>query len=115
MKALPISVYRTDRLGDCTNGGITRRYDTLLLICNDGFIDIDGGNIPENAVWLVDRILFGEIYRHLEPVKDVDRGSVGYMFGGNLAYSSDSRFPSRYPLCVHDRQETQEQYDLTFD
>ena len=33
------------------------------------------------------------------------------MFGGNFVYTSDSRFPSDYPIPIHDRFETQEQYD----
>lgn len=115
MKALPISVYRTARLGDCTNGGITSRYDELLLLCEDGFVNVDMENPPENLVRLVVRHLFGREYKHLEPVASTDRGSVGWMYGGNIASTSDSRFPSDYPLCVHDRQETQEQYDLSFD
>ena len=115
MKALPISVYHTNRLGDCTNGGITSRYDTLLLICDDGFIDIDENDIPENTVRLVERFICGRIYKHLEPIARPVH--LGWMDGGNIAYSSDSRFHdmSDYPLCVHDRQETQEQYDALFD
>lgn len=113
MKALPISVFRTDRLGDCTNGGITSRYDELLLICEDGFVDIDPENPPANAVVLVSRYIAGRIYKHLEPLATPQH--LGWMHGGNLAYTSDSRFPHDYPLCVHDRQETQEQYDYLFD
>lgn len=113
MKALPISVYRTDRLGDCTNGGITSRYDTLLLIHNEGFVDIDTENPPENAVVLISRFICGRVYKHIEPLAKPKH--LGWMHGGNIAYTSDSRFPNDYPLCVHDRQETQEQYDLSFD
>ena len=113
MKALPISVYRTDRTGDCTNGGITSRYDRLLLICDEGFIDIDENDPPENTVRLVERFICGRIYKHIEPIAPPTH--LGWMHGGNIAYASDSRFPSDYPLCVHDRQETQEQYDALFD
>lgn len=113
MRALPISVYRTARLGDCTNGGITSRYDELLLVCEDGFIKVDEENLPENLVVLVTRHLFGEEYKHLEPY--AKPAGLGWMYGGNIACTSDSRFPSQYPLKVHDRQETQEQYDLSFD
>lgn len=118
MKALRINVYRhnTDPFyGDCTNGGITSKFDDLLLIHDEGFVDIDLNNVPDNAVVLVERYICGRVYKHLEPLKGTDRGCVGWMFGGNLAYTSDSRFPSDYPLCVHDRQETQDQYNLYFD
>ena len=115
MKALPISVYRTDRIGDCTNGGITSRYDTLLLVCEDGFVEVDFENPPENLVVLKSRFVCGRIYKHIEPFASPTH--LGWMYGGNVAYSSDSRFSelSEYPLCVHDRQETQEQYDALFD
>jgi hypothetical protein len=36
---------------------------------------------------------------------------VGPMFSGNFAYTSDSRFPANYPLPIHDRYETAEEYD----
>ena len=46
MKALPIYVYKHNRLGDCSNYGISSRYDELLLVCPDGYIDIDESNPP---------------------------------------------------------------------
>lgn len=116
MKALPINVYRqpTDPFfGDSTNGGITSRFDRLLLIHSEGFIDIDPENPPENAVVLVERFICGREYKHIEPLASPKH--LGWMAGGNIAYTSDSRFPSDYPLCVHDRQETQEQYNRYFD
>ena len=117
MRALPIEVYRTRGFGDCTNDGITSRYDRLLLVCDDGFIEIDESNPPENLVVIKTRRFgFGE-YKHIEPYAPIDSGCVGWMAGGNLAYSSDSRFRemSQYPLSVHYRQETQEQYNMMFD
>ena len=41
MRALPIEVYRNNSFGDCTNDGITSRYDSLLLVCDEGFIKVD--------------------------------------------------------------------------
>ena len=118
MNALPIYVYRQKSdpfFGDSTNGGITSRYDRLLFIHDEGFVKVDMDNPPENVVVLVERFICGRVYKHLEPVKSPDKGCLGWMAGGNIAYTSDSRFPSDYPLCVHDRQETQEQYDTYFD
>lgn len=117
MKALPIRVYRNNSGYDCTNGGITSRYDDLLLICDEGFVNVDETNLPENLVKIVTRTIGGELYKHIEPYASVDRGNVGWMSGGNLAYACDSRFSliSKYPLFVHDRQETQKQYDMLFD
>ena len=117
LKALPIKVYRDSSNYDCTNGGISSRYDELLLICDRGFILIDEHNIPENAVKVVSKMFWGEEYKFLEPLKAVNPGNVGYMFGGTVACSSDSRFSafSQYPLRIHDRQETQEQYNFCSD
>ena len=109
-RALPIDVYRTTGLGDCTNGGISSHYDTLLLLCDDGHREVDLDNPPENLVKIVERQLWGETHLHIEPYAQPEH--IGWMYGGNIAYTSDSRFKSRYPLRIHDRQETQEQYDM---
>lgn len=116
MKALPISVFQNPTYKGCSNGGITERFDRLLLVCEDGFVDVDETNPPENLVKIVTRNFGGKEYKHIEPVASTAPGAVGWMSGGALAYSSDSRFSrlSQYPLCVHDRQETQEQYDSMF-
>ena len=47
MRALSISVYRNNRYGDCTNGGISSRYDELLCLCDDGPVVIDPDNPPD--------------------------------------------------------------------
>ncbi|MBQ5658752.1 MAG: hypothetical protein IIV02_04380 [Peptococcaceae bacterium] len=113
MKALPINIYK-DRGRDWSNGGISSRYDELLLVHPEGFIEIDESNPPENLVKIVERNLFGRgVYRHIEPVA-APKG-VGWMAGGCIAYSSDSRFnrlSGGYPLQLHDRCESQELYDL---
>lgn len=112
MKALPINVYKSNH-GDCSNGGITSKYSELLLIHDRGYIDIDENNLPENLVKIVTRRLFGKTYMHIEPVKPVSDGCIGYMAGGAIGYSCDGRFSelSEYPLNIHDRQESQSLYN----
>lgn len=108
MKTIPVSVYRTLRLGDCSNGAPSSRADTMYLACEDGWF-----NRPEDdtcTLRLVRRRLFGGEYLHAEPVCRKPEGSVGPMFGGNFIFSSDSRFPSDYPIPIHDRYETPETY-----
>lgn len=114
MKALPISVYTDKGIGNCSNNGISERFDKLLIVHDSGFIDIDPENPPENLVKLVVRNIGGREYKHLEPVVRPDKGCVGWMFGGDYAGCSDSRFReiSDYPLPIHDRQESQEMYDM---
>lgn len=108
VKGLALYVYRWS-LGDCTNNGISSRYDKLILIGDDveGPETVDLDNPPENVVTIVKRRIFGrEEYLHLEPLDGhFNGGGKWYMDGGNVAYSSDSRFPSRYPLTIHDRHE----------
>jgi hypothetical protein len=112
MKALPLYVYKNNSFKGCSNGGISEKYDRLLLICDEGFIDIDENNPPENLVKIVTRRLSSGEYKHIEPYQKATR--IGYMSGGCYASTSDSRFSSisKYPLSIHDRQETQEEYDI---
>ena len=115
MKALPVSVYRNDPFSDCTNGGITSRYKRLLVICDDGFIDVDENNPPENLCKVVRRHLFGRDVYHIEPVERPT--GAGWMMGGNYAATSDSRFSElcghQYgAIAIHDRQETWEEYEI---
>lgn len=111
MKALRIYVYRNPLFKGCANGGISEKYDELLLVCDEGYIDIDENNPPENLVQVVTRNLFSGEYKHIEPVARPT--GIGWMAGGAYAAHSDSRFSriSKYPLSIHDRQETPAEYE----
>lgn len=111
MRGLYVDVYRTPGLSDCTNGGISSKYDRLLLIGIEGPEEIDPDNLPENAVKIGGVYIAGEYHYHLRPVKEPDPDCAGWMCGGNIAYTSDSRFPHDYPLRIHDRQESWEEYE----
>ena len=114
MKALSISVYKNGRYGDCSNGGITSRYNELLLVCDEGWIEVDENNPPENLVRIVTRHFGGKEYKHIEPVAQPT--GAGWMSGGAIGYSCDSRFRemSEDPLSIHDRQESWDQYNAMF-
>ena len=111
MKKLTINIYR-DYLGDCTNGGVSANADTLEMVV------YDEGETPNEAdgdLMLVKRTLWDKNADYLAPIRETDRGCVGWMNGGNFGYRNDSRF-ERYtghdnPLPIFDRQETQELYD----
>lgn len=107
IKAIMAYVFKNDVFNGCSNGGISERYDKLYVVCKDGYIDLDSDNLPENVVELKSR---GK-YRYAEPLVSVNKGCVGWMSGGALLYSSDSRFGGM-PVSIHDRQETFAQYDL---
>lgn len=107
MKALPIEVYRR-KGADCSNDGISSKFDTLLLVCDEGFVDVDENELPENLVRMVKRYLFGQDVYSIRPWKDPE--GVGWMFGGNFAHTSDSRFSRMFggqygAIAIHDRQE----------
>jgi hypothetical protein len=110
MKALTIRVFKNNLFKGCSLGGISEKYDSLYLICEDGNIEIDDINPPENTVKIVTRYIGGREYKHLEPLKQAN--GVGYMSGGAFGWTSDSRFDSDYPLSIHDRDETQEEYNM---
>ena len=116
MKGLPIEVYRNSNEYDCTNGGASAKSNRFILVDKA----IDGPfEVEENDIYLVvvRRQLFGEEYLHLEPRINnkalTSAGHIGAMFGGNFAYTSDSRFSalSKRPLPIHDRSESQAMYN----
>lgn len=110
IKVLPVNVYRWT-LGDCTNGGISGKYDSLYLVCNEGWLEVDEKD--ERLIKIVTEPAVGRdgTYSHVEPVNDPNKKEIGYMSGGNFVYSCDSRFPFDYPLPIFDRSETFEDYE----
>lgn len=102
LMGLIIEVYRPADQTDCTNNGISSEVNNLLL---------SGEDIPEiftasedcPPVRLVKRNLFGGEYLHIEPWERPT--GAGWMYGGNIADTSDSRKPWKYPVHIHDRQE----------
>lgn len=95
------------KLGDCSNGGISSRFDDVLIPCKNGPVDVDLDNPPENLVKVVRRKLFGREYVHLEPYNDKGKW---WMAGGTYVHSCDARFGEiinngGYPVGLHDRTE----------
>lgn len=109
MKGLHAYVYRSAGQ-DCTNHGLTEKANNITIV-GDGIPEIFEANDKTPAFKVVRRVIFGEQYLHLEPVNPPPAGWIGWMNGGNVADSSDSRFPAKYPLRIHDRAESPELYD----
>ena len=107
---LPVEVYRFP-LGDCTNGGVSSFCDELLVACESGHRTFDADKeMPLNFCAVFQR--YGIAY--LCPADVCVDGTIlqrpgWWMFGGNIADSSDSRWheliDSYYPLHIHDRKE----------
>lgn len=111
-KGMRLSVYRNVELGDCTNGGISSRYKTVTLV-GPGVPEIFEVREDAPAVVIDQRIG----YFFLRPEAEVPEGHCGWMAGGNLVGTSDSRFTDLLKrltgarigvLPIHDRSETWE-------
>lgn len=124
MKALQLYVYRSnygDPNYDPTNGGISGRYNEIMVPCDRGPFDVD----PMTCENLF-RIERGPAFAHTLHLVPYNKpqGMVGPMFGGNYATASDSRWGEmlasyfgdfyRYNnvLAIHDRFETSKQYEI---
>lgn len=114
MKGLFVFVYRNS-LGDCTAGGITSEKTELKLVDSTSNGEIGPFEIKQDEVYLklIRRNIGGREHLHAEPYKNGFRLEPNKIcgFGGNFIYTSDSRFPNKYPIAVHDRFESQETYN----
>lgn len=110
LTGLHVTTARTSGV-DCTNGGVTSKYEHFILLCEEGNDpDVSGPFSPSPDTPAL--VLKGRgDYLYAVPKEIVDRKEHS-MFGGNWVYTSDSRFPCHYPIPVHDRQETEEESRL---
>ena len=121
MRHLSVYVYRHKAWGDCTNDGVSSRHNTMTLFweckreeaiayCEENGMDTDA------CLWLNVRYFWGEDHSAAEPLVK-PHGMCGPMMGGNFVYSCDSRLYKQngqkcgYPIPVHDRFETQDEYE----
>jgi hypothetical protein len=102
---LPLKVYQFP-LGNC--GGITDSLtkESIYIPCADGHVYYED---IENDDLIFTEEQRGTDYWALSQVNQ-PKGMLGPMSGGNIAYSSDSRCKRMYH--IHDRFETQEQYNI---
>ena len=77
-----VQIYRWT-LDDCTNNGASNRCDTLTLT------NVEGPFEPKDDAPAAKLLRCRTGILAIVPDEIADRG---YMFGGNFAYSSDSRF-----------------------
>lgn len=96
------SRHKSGNIINCTNNGLSSKVEEITII-GDEVPEIFVATEEAPAFKVVTRILSGEPYKHLEPIERPT--GTGWMYGGNIAYCSDSRFPNKYPLKIHDRQE----------
>lgn len=109
-QGLSVDILRPADGSDCTNGGVSSRATSAILV-GEGVPEIFSPRPGVPVLRLVIRWRgTPNEYMHAEPV-EAPAGKVGPMFGGNFIKTSDSRFPSRYPIPIHDRYDTAEDYD----
>lgn len=118
IKCMSMDVYRhmpwVETGYDPSNGGVTSKYDEVYIPCENGYLDVDEDD-PQ-LMKVVFRDVFGRTVVHLEPMKAVPAGHVGWMNGGCFASSSDSRVSDELhgfygAVAIHDRCETYELYE----
>lgn len=97
-RGLLVHVYR-QRLGDCTNGGISSKFDSFILV-GPGIPEIFEAREEVPVLYLMKGSITGQPIA--KPSLD---DKIWWMFGGNFVYTSDSRFPSEQPIKIFDRRE----------
>lgn len=87
-------------------GGITEKFDTLVLI-GPGIPGISSATPQKPAIYIKEGYR-GRVYASPVPGKEQDDDGA-YSFSGNFVYSSDSSFSklnNGHPIPVHDRFES---------
>lgn len=104
VRVLRCEVFKS-HFGDCSNGGISSKYNEVYLICPEGNMEVDADN--PRLVELVKRELGGEKHWYIKPYETDTK--KWWMFGGTFIYSSDSRFreycETDTAMKFHDRHE----------
>lgn len=121
MKTLNVSVYYNNAYRKCAWNGYSTYKEQIVMVSGDRQECLnecwkliqEGKNKPDDFYYLNERYLWNEQHFFLEMLFPNKKGIT--MDGGNFAYSSDSRFQkitgSWNPIPIHDRVETQEEYD----
>ena len=114
-KGLICEIYESKDLGNCSNNGISARHKDVLVIMDEKDAQVFKETSERPTVKIVRRIISGKAYLHAEPVNGTEKGMIGFMAGGSFIFSCDGRFSkyvNQYPVALHDRQETPEEYDM---
>lgn len=88
-------IFKSKKIGECSNGGISAHYDQVLVILPEGGPFEERDDMPT--------VILEE--KHGRP-RAVQLGETRWMmFGGCFIYTSDSRFPYHMPVKLFDRHE----------
>jgi hypothetical protein len=108
MKGILVYIYRDASSNfDATKGGLTSKFTCAVLVGEDVPQHVEATEELPGLV-LVKRTITPQLsagpayeYLHAEPA-DLNQQGALCAFGGNFVHTSDSRFPSMYPIPVHD-------------
>lgn len=112
-KGFIADIYENKEIGNCSNRGISywcKQVTIVTEIENLQIFDIDPRSELRRPLVVIKK---KGNYIYAEPI-DKPKG-IGWMMGGSYIFSSDSRFRrllNEYPIPLHDRQETPEEYDV---
>ena len=102
-KGLSVDVFCNASGNDFTLNGVSLKNDKLILL-GSGVAGVFSPDESTPAVLLNVRNIYGNEYLSALPCDFEGKVLDGqWAFGGNFIYTSDSRFPSKQPIPVHDR------------
>jgi len=104
-KGMIVDVYRANG-HDCSMGGISSKHEAIT-ITGPGIPEIEepSEKYPEMIFEPNANRVDGNLALYPPDSYSEGKRVKWYMFGGNFAWSSDSRFPSAQPIKIHDRHE----------
>ncbi len=98
-----LSVYRNAQHGDCSANGLSARHNQIFVISDGEYIREKGPFMEQDAI--KNGVPVFEVGSKGDRFNLTPKGETRWtMFGGNFAYSSDSRCPA-FPTAIHDRIE----------
>lgn len=118
-----MNVYRDSNGMDCTNNGASAKYEKLFLFAENTnpaeaaeFVDVNSDRVKAEQCFVVEVLWRGQENEYRRAVPLFPRRDAIHMAGGNWGYSCDERYRTisglAYPISIHDRYETQEEYDM---
>jgi len=117
-KGFIASIFEDKRIGNCSNDGISKWFDEVTIVSTIKEVqifDIDAkSELTRPCIVIKKKVVGGEEYIYAEPLDDPSSSNVGWMMGGSYVHTCDSRFArhfSKYPIPLHDQQETPELND----
>ena len=106
LAGMRVSVLRNAELGDCTTGGVSAVFDSMILV-GPGVEEVFEAREGQPYLVLKQKPSAQGPYFYCEPEGHGKEGKW-HMAGGNFAWTSDSRMrrlTAGYPIAIHDRVE----------